>query len=51
MELPDVYFGKVKEDKVDWREDKEDILDDDSDEPIDDDVKAILGFDPDKEGE
>jgi hypothetical protein len=51
MEMPDAHYGRVKEDNIDWRKDNKEALDDDSDEPISDDVKAILGFDPDKETE
>ena len=51
MDLPDVYFGKVKDEEIDWREDEEIEQDNDEDKPISEDVKAILGFDPDKEGE
>jgi hypothetical protein len=51
VDLPQVHFGEVKEDEkpVDWRKAKDDSPDDDGeDQPASDDVKAVLGFDPDE---
>jgi hypothetical protein len=47
MELPDVHFGEVKEEVVDWRSAKTDETDDDELlRPTPQDVIDMLGFDP-----
>jgi len=44
MNLPNVHFGKIKDEDVDWRKENGDSEEDS--EEISDDVIAMLGFDP-----
>lgn len=50
-ELPQVHFGEVSEQPVDWKKDLKDSPDDDEQRETDPDVVAMLGFDPAKEKE
>lgn len=45
-DLPEIHFGTVKEEPVDWRADKE--TEDDEDAPASEALIEMLGFDPDK---
>jgi len=45
-DLPQLHFGEVKEEPVDWRADKE--PEEDEDAPASEALIELLGFDPDK---
>lgn len=49
MKFPDVYFGRVSENPVDWRKKKDESADDDEMIETPPDVVGILGFDPAKD--
>ena len=49
MDLPEVYFGEVSDQEINWRTETDDEKDADENIPASDELIAVLGFNPDKE--